>query len=103
MKKYKVVVTNLAKDDIKKARDYYKNISTNLGKQFLERIKESRLFISENPNANDVIYQDVRMHYLKQFPYHLHYFLDEERDRIAIIAVEFAKRENLDFSDRSKD
>jgi len=40
------------------------------------------------------------MHLLKQFPYHLHYFLDEEQNQIVVIAVEFAKRENLDFSER---
>lgn len=100
MKTYKVIITDLAKKDIKKAKDYYKNINFNLAKQFLLRIRESKLFISESPNANDVIYEDVRMHLIKQFPYHLHYFLDEDRDVIVVIAVEFAKRENLDFSDR---
>ncbi|MFC0344947.1 type II toxin-antitoxin system RelE/ParE family toxin [Epilithonimonas hispanica] len=100
MKKYKIVITYLAKVDVKKARDYYKNISANLAKQFLERIKEAKIFITENPNANDIIYQDIRMHLLKQFPYHLHYFLDEERNQIVVIAIEFAKRENLDFSER---
>lgn len=100
MKKYKIVITNLAKDDGKKARDYYKNISSNFAKQFLERMKDAKSFIIENPNANDVIYQVIRMHLIKQFPYHLHYLLDEKNDLIVIIAVEFAKRENLDFSER---
>ena len=100
MKIYKVVITDLAKADIKKAKKYYRNISANLAKQFVLRIRESKSFISESPNANDVIYQDIRMHLIKQFPYHLHYFLDEDRDVIVVIAVEFAKRENLDFSDR---
>ena len=101
MKKYKVVLTEPAKQDIKNAKDYYKNISVNLGKLFLERIKEARLFISENPNANDTLYRDIKMHLIKQFPYHLHYYFNEKINLIVIIAIEFAKRENLDFSERT--
>ncbi len=101
MKKHKVVLTEFAKQDIKKGKEYYQNISSRLAKQFLERIKEARIFISENPNANDVMYQEIRMHLIKQFPYHLHYFLDEKRNIIVIIAIEFAKRKNLDFSERT--
>lgn len=100
MKKYKVIITDLAKIDIKKAKEYYRDINANLAKQFLVRIREAKSFISENPNGNDVIYQDVRMHLIKQFPYHLHYFYDEDREMIVVIAVEFGKRENLDFSER---
>jgi len=100
MKKYKVVITDFAKIDIRKAKEYYRDINVNLVKQFLSRIREAKLFISENPNGNDVIYQDVRMHLIKQFPYHLHYFYDDDRELIVVIAVEFGKRENLDFSRR---
>lgn len=100
MKKHKVVITDFAKIDIKKARQYYREINVNLAKQFLFRIREAKSFISENPNGNDVIYQDVRMHLIKQFPYHLHYFYDDNREVIVVIAVEFGKRENLDFSER---
>ncbi len=100
MKKYKVVITDFAKVDIKKAKEYYNDINANLAKQFLIRIREAKSYISQKPNGNAVIYQDVRMHLIKQFPYHLHYFLDEERNQIVVIAVEFAKRENLDFSER---
>lgn len=100
MKKYKVVITDFAKVDIKKAKEYYNDINANLAKQFLIRIRETKSYISENPNGNDVIYQDVKMHLIKQFPYHLHYFLDEERTQIVVIAVQFGKRENLDFSER---
>lgn len=100
MKTSKVIITDLAKTDIRKAKEYYKNLNANLAKQFLNRIRESKSFISESPNANDVIYQDIRIHLIKQFPYHLHYFFDVDRDVIVVLAVEFAKRDNLDFSDR---
>lgn len=100
MKKYKVVITDLAKIDIKKAKEYYRNINVNLAKQFLNRIGEAKLFISENLSGNDAVYQDFRMHLIKQFPYHLHYFYDDDRELIVVITVEFGKRENLEFSER---
>jgi len=51
MKKHKVVITDFAKIDIKKARQYYREINVNLAKQFLFRIREAKSFISENPNG----------------------------------------------------
>lgn len=100
--KRKIVVIQSAKNDIRKGKDYYKDINPSLAKEFLDRVKEGRIFISENPKANDVMYRNVRMHLLKQFPYHLHYYEEDERNKIVIIAVEFAIRENLDFTFRVK-
>lgn len=100
MKKVKVLLTGLSQQDLKTARNYYKEISPNLAKAFLERIKEAKIFISENPLGNDISYKNVRTHLLKQFPYHVHYLIDESNCIIFIIAIEFAKRENVDFSER---
>lgn len=98
--KYGVVLTPLAKIDLKNATDYYKNISANLAKRFLKQVKEARVFISENPHAVDVMYRNIRMHLLNNFPYHLHYYIDETNNRLIILAIEFGRKENLDVSDR---
>jgi mRNA-degrading endonuclease RelE of RelBE toxin-antitoxin system len=66
----------------------------------LNRVKESEKYISQNPFGDDVMYKQIRMHNLKQFPYHIHYFVDNENKKIVILAVTFSKRENLNFSDR---
>lgn len=97
---YKVVILPFATSDISAGKIYYQKISTALAKQFLQGIREAKNYISENPFSNDVRYRNVRMHLLKQFSYHLHYLVDENKKQIIIIAVEFAKRDNLDFSDR---
>lgn len=98
--KYGVVLSPLAKIDLKNATDYYRKISVDLAKRFLKQVKESRVFISENPYAVDVMYKNIRMHLLKNFPYHLHYFIDETNNRLIVLAIEFGKKENLDVSDR---
>jgi len=81
MSTYSVVLTDAAKQDIRKGRGYYKTINNVLPKQFLERIREAKVFLSKNPYANDFVYESVRTQLLRQFPYHLHYYLDEERQK----------------------
>ena len=98
--KYKVIYINLAKEDLKKAVDYYKGISSKLAKDFLARIAEGKAFISQNPYGDDVMYKDFRMQNIRQFPYHIHYQILEDKKQILIVAIEFSKRENLDFSYR---
>jgi len=100
MSPYSVVLTGPAKQDVRNGRDYYKGINHVLPKQFLERIKKAKVFLSKNPYANDFVYQPVRTYLLRPFPYHLHYYLDEEKRKVVVIAVAFAKRKNIDFSDR---
>ena len=71
--KYKVVSISLANQDLKKAIDYYKAISTKLAKNFVARIAEGKRYILQNPHGDDVMYKNIRMHNIYQFPYHIHY------------------------------
>lgn len=98
--KYRVVYIPLAKVDLKNAVTHYKNISPKLAKEFISRIREGRNYISQNPHGDDVMYKNIRMHNVRQFPYHIHYQIIEEKKQILILAIEFSKRENLDFSHR---
>lgn len=98
--KWKLVYRPFVKQDLQKAIHYYKVISPNLAKDFLNRIREAEEYILQNPFGDDVMYQQIRMHNLKQVPYHIHFFVDDENKKIVILAVVFSKRENLNFSDR---
>jgi plasmid stabilization system protein ParE len=98
--KYKFVYRPLVKQDIQNATNYYKAISPNLAKDFLFRIREAKNYIALNPMGDDVMYNEIRMHNLQQFPYHIHYYIDENNNQIIILAVEFSKREDLNFEKR---
>ena len=98
--KFKAVYIPLAKQDLRKAVNYYKDISPKLAKDFIFRITESKNFITHNPFGNDVMFGEIRMHNIRQFPYHIHYIILEEKKQILILAIEFSKRNNLDFSHR---
>ena len=98
--KFKFVYRQLAKEDLQNATNYFKAISSKLAKEFIARIREAIKYIALNPEGDDVMYLDIRMHNLHQFPYHIHYFIDYENKQIVILAIEFSKRNNLNFSGR---
>lgn len=95
-----MVYRPFVKQDLQKAIHYYKVISPNLAKDFLNRVREAENYILQNPYGDDVMYKQIRMHNLKQFPYHIHFFVDDENKKVVILAIAFSKRENLNFSDR---
>jgi hypothetical protein len=94
---YKFIYRPFVKQDLQKATAYYRAISPNLAKDFLYRIREAKKYISLNPQGDDIMYNDIRMHNLYQFPYHIHYYIDHNNKQIIILAVAFSKRENLNF------
>jgi mRNA-degrading endonuclease RelE of RelBE toxin-antitoxin system len=98
--KYKFVYRPFVKQDLKQATNYYKAISTSLAKDFLFRIREAKKYIALNIEGDDVMYKDVRMHNMYQFPYHIHYYIDKENKQVVILSVAFSKRENLNFTER---
>lgn len=98
--KFKFVYRPFVKQDLQKATTYYKTISPSLAKDFLYWIWEAKKFIALNPEGDDVMYNDIRMHNLYQFPYHIHYYIDQNNKQIIILAIEFSKRKNLNFNRR---
>lgn len=86
--------------DIIDATDYYKNINPELAKQFLIRIREAKIYIARSPLNFQVKYNKVRTLLLKQFPYHIHYFIDEPKQIIVVLAVIHAYRNLKDYSKR---
>ena len=97
---YTFVNRPAVKDDIIAAVDYYKNISPQLAHQFLTRIREAREYIGKYPLGFEVKYKNVRTLLLKQFPYHIHYLVEEESKQIIILAVIHSYKNPEDFSTR---
>lgn len=97
---YQFVNRPAVKTDIVNAVDYYKNISPELAKQFLFRLREAQIHIAKSPLGFQVKYKNVRMLLLKQFPYHVHYITDGQSKCIIIIAIIHAYKNPMDYSDR---
>ena len=86
--------------DIINAVDYYKSISPKLAKQFLFRIREAKVYIKRSPLAFEIKYKNVRTLLLKQFPFHIHYIIDDNQKQIIILAITHAYRNPADYSIR---
>jgi plasmid stabilization system protein ParE len=97
---YAFVSRPLVKQDITEAISYYQKITPLLAKQFLLRIKEAKIYIEQSPLGFQLKYKEVRTVLLKQFPYHIHYLIDEERKQIVILAIIHAYKNPTDYSGR---
>lgn len=97
---FKIVHRPAVKADIIEAADYYKKISPKLAKQFLDRLREARVYIGKNPEVFQVKYKEVRTLLLRQFPYHIHFLIDVEKKLIVILAIIHAYKNPKDYSTR---
>ena len=97
---YSFVNRPAVKTDIIDAINYYKKINPELAKQFLFRIREAKAYIARSPIGFQVKYNGVRTLLLKQFPYHIHYLINDIKQQIIILAVIHAYKNPTDYSKR---
>lgn len=74
---YKVVIIEEAKMDYKKSLFFYKDIHPKLAIRFNDSFKKSIAIIKKNPLLFQIRYDNVRIIFLKSFPYALHYSIYE--------------------------
>lgn len=98
--KYQLVNRPSVETDIKEAVNYYKNISPKLAHQFLFRIREAKTYIASYPLGFQEKYKNVRTVLLKQFPYQIHYLIDDLHQNIIILAIIHAYKNPMDYSNR---
>ncbi|OFY88669.1 MAG: hypothetical protein A3K10_16900 [Bacteroidetes bacterium RIFCSPLOWO2_12_FULL_31_6] len=97
---YSFVNRPAVRDDIIDATAYYKKINLELAKQFLFRIREAKAYIARSPLGFQIKYSQVRTLLLKQFPYHIHYLIDDSKKIIVILAIIHAYKNPTDYSKR---
>ncbi len=95
---YAFVNLPAVKAEITEATSYYKKISPELAKQFLFRIREAKAYIAQAPLGFQIKYKHVRTLLLKQFPYHIHYHIDDTQKQIIILAIIHAYKNPTDYS-----
>jgi plasmid stabilization system protein ParE len=84
---YKVDILPLANQDIKEAAKWYNQRQSGLGKRFTNHVRQKVRFISQNPKAVAIHYNDIRTAVLDVFPYMIHFAINEETKAIIIFAV----------------
>lgn len=96
--KYLIVNRPVVAIEIEEAVNYYKKISPALAKRFLFRIREAKDYLASSPFGFMVRYKNVRTILLWQFPYHIHYFIDETQNVIVILGIVHAYKNPEDYS-----
>jgi plasmid stabilization system protein ParE len=86
--------------DIEDIVDYYISINPELATAFLDRVEEAKKYIADFPLAFQIKYKNVRTVLLEQFPYHIHYIVDDAKKQIVVLAVIHAYKNPKDYSKR---
>lgn len=94
MKKYKIIIQNPAKKDVRESRNWYNQQQQGLGKRFTADLRNTLSNIANNPTSYAVRYAQNRKSNLAKFPYGVFFFIDEINSTVYIIAV---KHNAMDF------
>lgn len=78
-------------EDLADALEWYQNISKTLGKKCLDLLQDKLELIQQFPDAFSVRYDNVRMAYLRKFPFAIHYMIDS--DKIIVLRVLHTRRD----------
>jgi plasmid stabilization system protein ParE len=82
---YKLITTPETENDIDKAVEWYVNIRKPVAKRFLTELHAVKRYIHKNPEKIADKYDNVRVAFLKKFPYGLHYTFNN--NTIIIVAL----------------
>jgi plasmid stabilization system protein ParE len=84
---HKVIILPDAKSDIYEAAIWFNKKQKGLGKRFTTRIREKILFIQQNPKAATTRYKNTKTAIVSDFPFMIHYSIDQSEKLIIISAV----------------
>ncbi len=103
MKKYTVKVFPDALLDIQEITDWYNEKLPGLGKRFQNIAIKQINSLKKDPQIYAIRYNEIRCILIKDFPYMAHFFINNEKNRVEVLAVISTDRdpniwkENTDF------
>src|SRR5688500_6120454 len=74
-----------AENDIRSAFEWYESRRPRLGEQFLTAVRDRLESIREFPDANPIVYRDIRRAVVSRYPYLVSYIL--RPPQITVLAV----------------
>ena len=84
---FSVLVLSPAKTDIQDSARWYEKQQQGLGKRFIHQVRDKIRFIEKFPKSARLRNNRVRTAILENFPFMIHYHLDEENKLVIISAV----------------
>jgi plasmid stabilization system protein ParE len=83
--KFELSISEAAKSELREAFLWYEDQLVNLGDKFQEEIFSAFESIKSNPNKFQIRYENVRVYFLRKFPFGIHYTQSE--NLIIIIGI----------------
>ena len=87
MKEYKVKIEPEALKDIQEITDWYDEAQTKLGQRFQNITIKQVDSLRNNPHGYEIRYNEIRCMPLKKFPYMVHFYINEEKQFVEVLAV----------------
>lgn len=87
MKNYNVSYHKKVESDISNAELWYKEKRIGLEKVFLKQIRFAILMIQENPFISQKRYGDIRIVFIKVFPFGIHYTIIDKTKEVYILGI----------------
>lgn len=84
---YKIKINPSARLDLIEAIDWYNNQQSNLGSRFYKNTQSTFKSIQTNPSGFAIRYKTIRTAIVKNFPYLVHYIIDQQTNSINILAI----------------
>ncbi|MBL1281179.1 MAG: hypothetical protein COA33_012950 [Fluviicola sp.] len=95
---YKLNTSTGAYLDIEKAIVYYKGIKSQLAENFLIELKATRKYIQKHPKKIQVRYANIRVAFLKRFPFGVHFRFENET--VTIVSVFHTSQDDKKWKER---
>jgi plasmid stabilization system protein ParE len=98
--RYKIVIENLAKEDLRTSTKWYDTQQKGLGRTFLATVKKNITQIKKHPFIAQIRYFEMHTAVVDTYPYLIHYYIDPDRKAIVIIAVLHTSRDPIIWNQR---
>ncbi len=96
----KLIYNRFVKDDLKEINKWYKEINKELWNSFSKEFRLKINLIKENPLSFELKYNNIRIVFLKKFPYGIHYLYNAEENLIEIYSVFHTSRDPEKWQER---
>lgn len=85
--KFKSVIQNTAKNDLREAVKWYNIQKKGLGNEFLSTVRQTISRLQLYPNLAQIRYFEVHTAVMETFPYMIHYYIDSNKKAIIVIGI----------------
>jgi len=97
---YKILYLNEVENDIIKAKQWYSEQQQDLEKRFVLAVKDAISNIIKMPAAYAIRYKNIRIAHTKNFPFNIHFYIDDTNLQVVIIGIIHNKRNDAIILDR---